>query len=122
RPPGAVLRAGGPARPTVDGLAQPARRAPARPGAAGLAPARCALPPAGPGARSVRAGTAVGAPGGRGTRRRPGPAGTQPAFQQFALRSGTHPAARRPPARSEEHTSELQSRENLVCRLLLEKT
>src|SRR5690606_41632154 len=31
-------------------------------------------------------------------------------------------AARRAPAhRSEEHTSELQSRENLVCRLLLEK-
>src|SRR5207302_6959866 len=30
-----------------------------------------------------------------------------------ALRSGI--------ARSEEHTSELQSRENLVCRLLLEK-
>src|SRR5690606_41327633 len=28
---------------------------------------------------------------------------------------------RRIPARSEEHTSELQSRENLVCRLLLEK-
>src|SRR5690606_41999870 len=27
----------------------------------------------------------------------------------------------RPQARSEEHTSELQSRENLVCRLLLEK-
>src|SRR5690606_629969 len=26
-----------------------------------------------------------------------------------------------PPSRSEEHTSELQSRENLVCRLLLEK-
>src|SRR5690606_39765697 len=26
-----------------------------------------------------------------------------------------------PAARSEEHTSELQSRENLVCRLLLEK-
>src|SRR5690606_39605576 len=26
-----------------------------------------------------------------------------------------------PPHRSEEHTSELQSRENLVCRLLLEK-
>src|SRR5690606_41430898 len=25
------------------------------------------------------------------------------------------------PSRSEEHTSELQSRENLVCRLLLEK-
>src|SRR5436309_14932648 len=31
-----------------------------------------------------------------------------------------HPA-RVHPARSEEHTSELQSRENLVCRLLLEK-
>src|SRR5690606_40119237 len=34
------------------------------------------------------------------------------------------PAPRRAapaPARSEEHTSELQSRENLVCRLLLEK-
>src|SRR5690606_39878764 len=30
------------------------------------------------------------------------------------------PAPDRPP-RSEEHTSELQSRENLVCRLLLEK-
>src|SRR5690606_39943798 len=28
---------------------------------------------------------------------------------------------RRRPARSEEHTSELQSREKLVCRLLLEK-
>src|SRR5690606_39876645 len=28
---------------------------------------------------------------------------------------------RRPDRRSEEHTSELQSRENLVCRLLLEK-
>src|SRR5690606_39887274 len=32
---------------------------------------------------------------------------------------GARPALR--PARSEEHTSELQSRENLVCRLLLEK-
>src|SRR5690606_40564365 len=30
-----------------------------------------------------------------------------------------HPA--KPQPRSEEHTSELQSRENLVCRLLLEK-
>src|SRR5438067_13570868 len=28
---------------------------------------------------------------------------------------------RKPPARSEEHTSELQSRFDLVCRLLLEK-
>src|SRR5207249_10856706 len=34
----------------------------------------------------------------------------------------TPPARRRaPPSRSEEHTSELQSRFDLVCRLLLEK-
>src|SRR5690606_40219216 len=32
-----------------------------------------------------------------------------------------HAEAAAPPQRSEEHTSELQSRENLVCRLLLEK-
>src|SRR5579863_10722557 len=31
------------------------------------------------------------------------------------------PSARRPPLRSEEHTSELQSPVHLVCRLLLEK-
>src|SRR6267143_5998261 len=31
------------------------------------------------------------------------------------------PACRDPPARSEEHTSELQSQFHLVCRLLLEK-
>src|SRR3712207_8664501 len=31
------------------------------------------------------------------------------------------PAGRRLPERSEEHTSELQSRQYLVCRLLLEK-
>src|SRR6266700_8253366 len=41
------------------------------------------------------------------------------------LRSSSHwrraRVAARAPARSEEHTSELQSRENLVCRLLLEK-
>src|SRR3712207_7463684 len=32
-----------------------------------------------------------------------------------------HARAPRPPSRSEEHTSELQSRQYLVCRLLLEK-
>src|SRR5690606_41669628 len=32
-----------------------------------------------------------------------------------------HEPDQRVPGRSEEHTSELQSRENLVCRLLLEK-
>src|SRR5690606_41980484 len=31
-----------------------------------------------------------------------------------------HPSTSRPGSRSEEHTSELQSRENIVCRLLLE--
>src|SRR3712207_8290313 len=35
------------------------------------------------------------------------------------LRAGEHP--RRDSPRSEEHTSELQSRQYLVCRLLLEK-
>src|SRR6266478_8569329 len=38
--------------------------------------------------------------------------------------TGERPTARadtRPTARSEEHTSELQSQSNLVCRLLLEK-
>src|SRR5690606_39785072 len=34
---------------------------------------------------------------------------------------GTDMARPLEPERSEEHTSELQSRENLVCRLLLEK-
>src|SRR5690606_41360940 len=33
----------------------------------------------------------------------------------------SRPGCRPPRCRSEEHTSELQSRENLVCRLLLEK-
>src|SRR5690606_40632590 len=42
-----------------------------------------------------------------------------PAFMD----GGDHPARIRDSdgSRSEEHTSELQSRENLVCRLLLEK-
>src|SRR5690606_41019625 len=46
---------------------------------------------------------------------RPGFPGDDP-----AVRRGGAGALRRR-ARSEEHTSELQSRENLVCRLLLEK-
>src|SRR5690606_39963250 len=53
-------------------------------------------------------------------------AGTWPHWgNRQALRRVWHAAwlCRSPPgrARSEEHTSELQSRENLVCRLLLEK-
>src|SRR5256886_9028611 len=39
---------------------------------------------------------------------------------QIRLR-GALDRRRRHPARSEEHTSELQSQSNLVCRLLLEK-
>src|SRR5690606_41931526 len=40
----------------------------------------------------------------------------------FGAGSHLHPdLAQRADHRSEEHTSELQSRENLVCRLLLEK-
>src|SRR3712207_7411038 len=37
------------------------------------------------------------------------------------LRARPHRTGRRGPTRSEEHTSELQSRQYLVCRLLLEK-
>src|SRR3712207_8155437 len=37
------------------------------------------------------------------------------------LAAGTHTIRIARPARSEEHTSELQSRQYLVCRLLLEK-
>src|SRR3712207_8409495 len=46
---------------------------------------------------------------------------------RFGLREGARPAVsirsgrRRGAGRSEEHTSELQSRQYLVCRLLLEK-
>src|SRR5690606_42150351 len=49
-----------------------------------------------------------------------------PVDQLRARDGGTRRGLRRPDrgvhgVRSEEHTSELQSRENLVCRLLLEK-
>src|SRR2546430_13351019 len=52
----------------------------------------------------------------RGPRRRPRTAGgTEPPPTRRTTRSGD------PGPRSEEHTSELQSQSNLVCRLLLEK-
>src|SRR6266540_2558997 len=41
--------------------------------------------------------------------------------QSFPLRSMTSVPWRSPAGRSEEHTSELQSHHDLVCRLLLEK-
>src|SRR5690606_42047921 len=44
-----------------------------------------------------------------------GGAAQRPGLEQFVV------VPRKHIARSEEHTSELQSRENLVCRLLLEK-
>src|SRR2546430_13248525 len=49
----------------------------------------------------------------RGARSRPGP--------QKPRRGSRPPATRCGCPRSEEHTSELQSQSNLVCRLLLEK-
>src|SRR2546422_4265261 len=67
--------------------------------------------PVGP-LRRNRPGRAVDAPGGSRAAAAPGPGGVQQA------RDGPLSAAR---ARSEEHTSELQSRLHLVCRLLLEK-
>src|SRR2546430_6158782 len=39
----------------------------------------------------------------------------------FGIIEATGAIQRKPPTRSEEHTSELQSQSNLVCRLLLEK-
>src|SRR5258706_5809687 len=53
------------------------------------------------------------------------PSSAPPATVAPAPRPATPPPSPRsppsPPARSEEHTSELQSLTNLVCRLLLEK-
>src|SRR5690606_40054012 len=46
---------------------------------------------------------------------------TYPALYARVHRAVTSYRAQRDQERSEEHTSELQSRENLVCRLLLEK-
>src|SRR3712207_3018211 len=82
----------------------------------------------GPGPRrAARAGPAAGAgrcgtrrPGlGAGTAARAGAAGVR-RRRRRPLPHRRHPRAGRP-ARSEEHTSELQSRQYLVCRLLLEK-
>src|SRR5687768_18493611 len=47
----------------------------------------------------------------------PGSTGSRPVLTG----TSSWPPERRSPARSEEHTSELQSRLHLVCRLLLEK-
>src|SRR5262249_60818558 len=47
--------------------------------------------------------------------------GRPPEGRRARARPRTRSSARPPAARSEEHTSELQSLTNLVCRLLLEK-
>src|SRR5690606_42006989 len=49
-----------------------------------------------------------------------GASAPQPARAKARIRT-PEAASKREGTRSEEHTSELQSRENLVCRLLLEK-
>src|SRR3712207_8723856 len=60
--------------------------------------------------------------GGRADRLRARRAGRAPAVGGRALQAGLVGELRqRDVARSEEHTSELQSRQYLVCRLLLEK-
>src|SRR3712207_7818186 len=61
---------------------------------------------------------ALRAPSRRGRRRRPGLFGSS--VLQFRVDTG-HAQSSPPASRSEEHTSELQSRQYLVCRLLLEK-
>src|SRR5687768_17866201 len=62
--------------------------------------------------------------GVRRPRRVPRPAALTAARQidfRYSTRSAFSDADSRTPSRSEEHTSELQSRLHLVCRLLLEK-
>src|SRR5690606_40995367 len=56
------------------------------------------------------------------TPRAPHPCARRPSVRPSASHRACPKASAESPApRSEEHTSELQSRENLVCRLLLEK-
>src|SRR6266480_4524845 len=88
--------------------------------AAVLRPRRAAAPEAvGRGARrAVQGARRPGAGGDRESARRPGRGvHLQPDRLPRAVAADRLP----PPARSEEHTSELQSHVNLVCRLLLEK-
>src|SRR5690606_5550798 len=121
--------AGDPGRGARPAAAHPARAA-ARAGAGerlgGSARGGAARAPRRARARRGRAARA----GGRGRRRgapavRGGPPGAGRARRCGAAPPPRVPGrgtARRPRGRrSEEHTSELQSRENLVCRLLLEK-
>src|SRR5690349_23313322 len=73
--------------------------------------------------RGAPLGDRAGARAGRDARPRLLAAGEPPPRRRpDARRPARRPAAPAQPAsRSEEHTSELQSRRDLVCRLLLEK-
>src|SRR5690606_40829463 len=70
---------------------------------------------AGRGPAGAGGGRSAGSGRGQGAARQGRGAGRR------AVRHRRDRAARHAAQRSEEHTSELQSRENLVCRLLLEK-
>src|SRR2546430_8353034 len=59
--------------------------------------------------------------GGRAARAEGGGAGRISPVRRLQLHLHASHGELRQPARSEEHTSELQSQSNLVCRLLLEK-
>src|SRR5258708_21878320 len=64
--------------------------------------------------------TSISTPGRLGARRHARLLMPQ-ARREAGSRGGQRPASARPRKRSEEHTSELQSPDHLVCRLLLEK-
>src|SRR5690606_1289675 len=107
-----------PARPSKPGGVAPAAKAQARSRAdrqarrCGMAISRWRTMPA----IRPRAPPGCNAPGSGSDQRHA--VGAVDLHQQFAAADlGVQQQARR----SEEHTSELQSRENLVCRLLLEK-
>src|SRR5690606_40313540 len=89
----------------------PAASGTAAPSGAGDASALAGGSPATVGQASAPAGESPAPPG-----ESPAPGGESP-----APAGGAAPARPRRAPRSEEHTSELQSREKLVCRLLLEK-
>src|SRR3712207_8070662 len=70
------------------------------------------------GSRPVSGRVVGGRHGDRGV---PVPAGDAPDARERPRRADLRGASRGGRPRSEEHTSELQSRQYLVCRLLLEK-
>src|SRR3712207_8773470 len=77
------------------------------------------------GRRTAALDTRLWALGWRGGEERPrrkgGPSGVSPPVPIFSSPAPSSSCQVPPHCRSEEHTSELQSRQYLVCRLLLEK-